>query len=72
MGISVARALVSFGDNIRTTRLKRGVSQEELAQRAGIERSYMGQIERGEGNPSFKKIVNISNALGVAPRDLIA
>ena len=55
----------NLGNKIRAYRLKDGISQEDLAYKAGIERSYMGKIERGEGNPSFKKLVDIANALKI-------
>lgn len=62
----------ALGSKIKTLRLKDNISQEDLAYKAGIERSYMGKIERGEGNPSFKKLIDIAKALSVAPKDLVA
>ena len=44
-----------------------GVSQEQLANEAQIDRSYMGRIERGEQSVSFDKILDVSRALGIAP-----
>jgi transcriptional regulator with XRE-family HTH domain len=55
----------TFGQKVRDLRRERGFSQEELAARAGVHRTYLGGIERGERNPSLKNIAAIANALGV-------
>lgn len=54
-----------IGAKIREERKKKGLTQEQLAQQINISTAYMGQIERGERNPSLDIIVNISNALFV-------
>ncbi|MDP4279706.1 MAG: helix-turn-helix transcriptional regulator [Dehalococcoides mccartyi] len=59
-----------FGERIRDLRKKAGVSQEELADRAGVHRTYLGGIERGERNPSLKNIDAIARALKVSLSDL--
>lgn len=46
----------SIGENIRLVRIKRGLSQEQLALNAGVNTSYIGQIERGEKNPTIKTL----------------
>ena len=51
------------GLNIRLERVKRGISQEILADMAGIARSTMGIIERGEQSPSLQTIAKVANAL---------
>ena len=51
------------GLNIRLERVKRGISQEILADMAGIARSTMGVIERGEQSPSLQTIAKVANAL---------
>ena len=53
MGSPVCEA---FGKNLRTIRKSRGLSQERLAHEAGIDRSYVGKIERGEVNVTIEKI----------------
>jgi|AraplaF_Cvi_mTSA_1032040.scaffolds.fasta_scaffold00143_19 transcriptional regulator with XRE-family HTH domain len=58
-------ALAAFGQAVRAERAAQGVSQEELALRAGIDRSYIGAIERGEQNPGLLHLVRISQALQV-------
>lgn len=52
-----------LGDSIRSIRKERGISQEELAAKADIERSYMGKIERGEANASVATLFRISRSL---------
>ena len=63
-------APLRFGANIRKARKRKGISQEDLAQSARVERSHMGVIERGKGNPTLKTIVRIANKLGVRVKDL--
>lgn len=55
---------VMIGDNIRTLRKAKGLSQEQLALRADINASYMGQVERGEKNPTIDVLSKIASALG--------
>ncbi len=63
-------AIKHFGQHIRSLREQRGISQEALASRAGIHRTYMGGVERGERNISLKNIIRIAEALGVSPKAL--
>ena len=58
---------IAFGRAIVAARKRIGVSQEQLANEAQIDRSYMGRIERGEQSVSFDKILDVSRALGIAP-----
>ena len=53
------------GLKIRVQRVKRGISQEELADMAGIARSTMGIVERGEQSPSLQTIAKIATALKI-------
>jgi transcriptional regulator with XRE-family HTH domain len=59
-----------FGERLRALRERIGLSQEALAAKAGIHRTYMGGVERGERNLCLKNIVRLAMALGVHPRDL--
>jgi transcriptional regulator with XRE-family HTH domain len=59
-----------FGVRVRELRTAKGYSQEELAFKAQIHRTYLGGIERGERNPSLKNIEAIGKALGVPLREL--
>jgi len=54
-----------FGQRVRTLRLAKGWSQEELAFKADMHRTYLGGIERGERNPSLRNIATIAKTLGV-------
>lgn len=60
-----------FGARVREARKAKGVSQERLALLSGIDRSYMGRIERGEINLTLEKVYRIAQALGVEVRDLL-
>lgn len=64
--------LKQFGAQVRLLREQAGLSQEVLAAKAGIHRTYMGGVERGERNPCLKNILRLAEALGVHPRDLFA
>jgi transcriptional regulator with XRE-family HTH domain len=64
------QVLIGLGAAIRNARLELGLSQEALAIDAGIDRSYMGGIERGEHNLAAINIVKIANALEVKPSAL--
>lgn len=63
--------LKKFGEKVRKLRKEKGMSQEQLADEAGIERSYMGTIERGERNPTLLKVFRIAKALKVSAGDLL-
>ena len=64
--------LVSFGNLLRAIREEVGLSQENLALKAGLHRNYIGILERGEQNPSLLVMLKISKALGVTLADLLA
>ncbi len=59
----------AFGQRVRELRKARGFSQEELAERSGLHRTYVGGIERGERNPSLLNIGHIAQALEVNIRE---
>ena len=62
----------AFGQAVRETRIEHGVSQEDLAYIAGIERSHMGKIERGETMPMIGIVVRIANGLQISSTVLMA
>ena len=68
MGSSVC---VAFGQNLRSIRKSKGFSQERLAHDAGIDRSYIGKIERGQANITLEKLYIIAELLECSPKDLI-
>lgn len=67
-----AVALVQLGAAIRALRKVAGLSQEALADAAGIDRSHMGKIERGERNVTLLNVVKISAALKLSVTALVA
>ncbi|MGH9396119.1 MAG: helix-turn-helix domain-containing protein [Terriglobia bacterium] len=67
MANSVPRA---FGLRVRAFRVKAGYSQEELAARSGLHRTFIGRIERGETNITLINIHRVAHGLGVAPSAL--
>ena len=65
-----ARLAETFGRNVWRLRKERGLSQEALAYYAKLTVSYVGQIERGQRNPTLDVVEKFANALGVHPSDL--
>ncbi len=63
--------LRKVGDRVREIRVKRGLSQEELAHNAGLDRSYMSGIERGVRNATVLKLQSVARALKVPVRELL-
>lgn len=62
----------SFGTTVRQLREARAWSQERLAERADLNRSYIGELERGQAIPSLLTINKLSLALGVSLSNLLA
>lgn len=63
--------LKHFGERVRHFRKEQGYSQEKLADEAGVHRTYISGIERGERNVALKNIISISKALGVSASELL-
>lgn len=66
-----SKVLTKFGNNVRCERTKLGLSQEALAVKAGIHRTYVGMVERAEKNITLKNIEKIANALELEINDLL-
>ena len=64
-------ALIALGEAIRLARHKQGISQEKLALMAGIDRSYIGRVERGDNNVAILTLLKIAHALNVGLKDLM-
>lgn len=62
--------LLAFGHRVQELRKERNLSQEQLADLAGVHRTYIGMIERAEKNITLCNIVRIANALKVSIKDL--
>lgn len=60
-----------LGANVRHQRKLKGLSQERLALDAGMERSYVSDLERGTRNPSVRALGRLAEALGVEPKVLL-
>ena len=65
------RVLRSFGNRVRKARNAAGMSQESLAEKADLDRTYISGIERGLRNVSLINISRLAAALGVSARDLL-
>jgi transcriptional regulator with XRE-family HTH domain len=63
--------LVKLGQNIHSLRVRAGLSQEALAHRADLDRTYIGGVERGERNISFLNLCRIAKALSTEPTALL-
>jgi transcriptional regulator with XRE-family HTH domain len=62
---------IAFGKAVRSLRQRRGISQERLAELAGIHRTYIGDVERGTRNLALVNMTRIAEALGLRLSDLI-
>lgn len=69
--IRVTTVSKEIGKNIRKIRIQKDITQELLAFEAGLNRAYIGYIERGERNPSTETLVKIAKALKISPKDLL-
>jgi len=69
---SGTKELIALGLAIKELRLELGLSQESLAFEAGIDRSYIGGIERGEHNLALINLIKIAQTLGVTSSELLS
>ncbi|OGK18630.1 hypothetical protein A3B50_00400 [Candidatus Roizmanbacteria bacterium RIFCSPLOWO2_01_FULL_40_42] len=72
MPISKHQFLKSFGEKIKRLRKITGISQEELAEKAKIHRTYMGRIERGEANPPVFTVYKIVKSLKIKSSEFLS
>lgn len=66
------KVLRQFGNRVKKLRKAKGWSQEELAKKAGLHRTYIGSIERSERNVSLINIERIAKSLGIEISDLLS
>jgi len=59
------------GKNVRRLRIAAGLSQAELAERMGVDRSYVSGLEQGQRNPTVVTLWHIAKALGASLQDLV-
>jgi transcriptional regulator with XRE-family HTH domain len=67
---SKQKILIKFGERVREIRKEKGLSQEELAHKANLHRTYIGMIERAEKNITLVNIEKITNALEISIKDI--
>ena len=71
MKVTLPTLKLALSTNIQRIRKEQGLSQEKLALKAEIDRSYMSEVERCLANPSIEALLKIGNALEVNPCDLL-
>ncbi|MGN6189250.1 MAG: helix-turn-helix domain-containing protein [Conexibacter sp.] len=67
----ISRDHDALGAAVRELRARRGMSQEELGARADLHRNYVGAIERGEINPTFRVLLKLEDGLGLPLAELV-
>ncbi|MER0784392.1 helix-turn-helix transcriptional regulator [Pseudomonas aeruginosa] len=67
-----SEAASAFGQAVRAARVAQGIAQDVFASRAGVSRSHMGKIERGEHVPTLPLILKVSTALRISAAELMA
>lgn len=65
--ITVEELQKRFGSNVRHLRESQGLTQEEFAKKAGLNRSYLGGVERGQRKICIENIARIASALSISP-----
>ena len=68
---SPSRLRLAFGAALRQRRLRAGLTQEALAEAAGLHPVHVGRLERGVTIPSLEAVWSLATALGCRPRDLV-
>lgn len=61
----------AFGETLRVTRLQQGVSQDNLSDRCGFDRTYPSLLERGKRHPTLCMLLRLAGGLGVMPQQLV-
>jgi len=64
-------SLQQLGAHVRNLRTKKSMTQVELASKCGLDRNYIGMLERGERNPSYLTLVKIAKGLGLSMSNLL-
>lgn len=65
------RDAAEFGRRVRRCRTALRISQEQLGERSGLHRTYIGHLERGEVNPTLHNVLLVAQALGIDAADLV-
>ena len=69
--MAASPTLISLGYTVSNLRLAKGLSQENLAETTGLDRSYISRIERGAANPTFITLNKIAEGLGLTLNEFI-
>lgn len=69
--VKINAVSVKIGKSIRKIREEKEITQEQLALEAGLNRAYIGYIERGERNPTLKTLEKIAKILKVSTKELL-
>lgn len=72
LGSTLANVMTRFGERLRAIRLEKGLSQEKVADLAGLHRNYVSSVERGERNISIVNIDKLAQALKVPMAELMS
>ncbi|HME04819.1 MAG TPA: helix-turn-helix transcriptional regulator [Solirubrobacteraceae bacterium] len=72
MARALSPAHAAFGQAVRELRRERGIAQEALAMKSGLNRGYFGDVERGERNVSLANILKIADALELPASTILA
>ncbi len=70
--MKIENVRLAFGNRVRELRKNAGFTQEELADAAELDRSYVGSVERGERNLSIENVCRLANAIGVSPAEFFS
>lgn len=68
---SDSRLLLEFGNALRSRRIAKGLSQEKLAEEAGLHRTYIGALERGEKNVTLSNLKKLADSFGIGLHELL-
>ncbi len=71
MPVSETQILRQLAERIRMLRVARGWTQEQFAERAAMQRSYLADLELGRRNPSVRTLVKVANAFGITVAELL-
>jgi transcriptional regulator with XRE-family HTH domain len=67
----MTNGITNFGKKLKEIRLKKKLSQGDIAEILGVHRTYISGLERGRRNPSLLTVQKVAKALGISPKELI-
>ncbi len=67
----MTNGVTNFGKKLREVRLKKKLSQGDVAKILGVHRTYISGLERGRRNPSLLTVQKVAKALGISPKELL-